>query len=201
MKVGKRTRALLTTASGRIGFVGLVVLLFLALFAPLIWGDTADQIDTASMLQGPSREHLAGTDGLGRDVFARVLVATRSVDLVRRADDGVRIGARDHARCAPVGDEPAVRPHRDRADQHARRLSRLDPRPVRRRRLRRRGDGCRRRPRRGRSAGARQADQHARLVGGGNRLRRCCPSARRASPSAAPRGTSCRTSPSRSCST
>ena len=78
MKVGKQTRALLTTASGRIGFVGLVVILFLFLFAPLIWGDTADQIDTASMLQGPSREHLAGTDGLGRDVFARVLVATRS---------------------------------------------------------------------------------------------------------------------------
>jgi peptide/nickel transport system permease protein len=72
-----RLRLLLTTASGRIGAVGLVVLAFLALFAPLIWGDAAEQIDTAAMLQGPSRDHLAGTDGLGRDVLARVLVATR----------------------------------------------------------------------------------------------------------------------------
>ena len=53
------------------------MLLFLALFAPLIWGDAAERIDTAAMLQGPTWEHPAGTDGLGRDVLARVLVATR----------------------------------------------------------------------------------------------------------------------------
>ena len=35
-------------------------------------------IDTAAMLEGPSREHRAGTDALGRDILARVLVATRS---------------------------------------------------------------------------------------------------------------------------
>ena len=56
MKLGQRTRVLMTTASGRIGAVGLVVLVFLAIFAPLIWGDTAEQIDTAAMLQGPSRD-------------------------------------------------------------------------------------------------------------------------------------------------
>jgi len=77
MKFAQRMRALLSTASGRVGLVGVAILLFLALFAPLIWGDAADRIDTAAMLQGPTREHPAGTDGLGRDVFARVLVATR----------------------------------------------------------------------------------------------------------------------------
>jgi peptide/nickel transport system permease protein len=77
MKFAQRMRALLSTASGRVGLVGVAILLFLALFAPLIWGDAADRIDTAAMLQGPTREHPAGTDGLGRDVLARVLVATR----------------------------------------------------------------------------------------------------------------------------
>ncbi len=72
-----RIRALMATPSGRVGVVGLAMLVFLALFAPLIWGDTAEQIDTAAMLQGPTRDHPAGTDGLGRDVLARVLVATR----------------------------------------------------------------------------------------------------------------------------
>ena len=55
----------------------LVVLVFLALFAPADLGRRRRRIDTAAMLQGPSREHPAGTDGLGRDVLARVLVATR----------------------------------------------------------------------------------------------------------------------------
>ena len=72
-----RIRALMATPSGRVGVVGLAMLVFLALFAPLIWGDTAEQIDTAAMLQGPTGDHPAGTDGLGRDVLARVLVATR----------------------------------------------------------------------------------------------------------------------------
>jgi oligopeptide/dipeptide ABC transporter ATP-binding protein len=72
-----RLRRLMATASGRVGLVGVAILLFLAVFAPLIWGDAAERIDTAAMLQGPTREHPAGTDGLGRDVLARVLVATR----------------------------------------------------------------------------------------------------------------------------
>jgi peptide/nickel transport system permease protein len=77
MTVARRTRRLLSTASGRAGAFGLVVLVFLAVAAPWIWGDAAVQTDVAAMLQGPSAEHLAGTDGLGRDVLARVLVATR----------------------------------------------------------------------------------------------------------------------------
>ena len=77
MKVTKRIRMLMATPSGRVGLVGLGILVFLAIFAPLIWGDAAERIDTAAMLQGPTGEHPAGTDGLGRDVMARILVATR----------------------------------------------------------------------------------------------------------------------------
>ena len=54
------------------------MLVFFATFGHVIWGDAATTIDTAAMLEGPSREHLAGTDALGRDVLARVFVATRS---------------------------------------------------------------------------------------------------------------------------
>jgi oligopeptide/dipeptide ABC transporter ATP-binding protein len=77
MSVMHRTRRLLSTASGRAGAFGLVVLVFLAIVAPHIWGEEAEKTDVAAMLQGPSWAHPAGTDGLGRDVLARVLVATR----------------------------------------------------------------------------------------------------------------------------
>ncbi|MGW4128471.1 dipeptide/oligopeptide/nickel ABC transporter permease/ATP-binding protein [Amycolatopsis japonica] len=53
-----------------------VVLLF-ALVGPVVWGAAAETVDTGAIWQAPSAEHLLGTDGLGRDLLARVLVATR----------------------------------------------------------------------------------------------------------------------------
>lgn len=66
-----------------------------ALFAPVIWGPQAERVDPAAITQGPSAEHLLGTDSLGRDVLARVLVATQlSVGLaVAAVIIGVVIGA------------------------------------------------------------------------------------------------------------
>ncbi|MEV6631882.1 dipeptide/oligopeptide/nickel ABC transporter permease/ATP-binding protein [Actinoplanes sp. NPDC051470] len=58
-------------------FALLVLVLALALFAPFIWQERADAVNPADILRGPSAAHLAGTDPLGRDVLARVLVATR----------------------------------------------------------------------------------------------------------------------------
>ncbi|GLY93187.1 dipeptide/oligopeptide/nickel ABC transporter permease/ATP-binding protein [Actinoplanes sp. NBRC 103695] len=55
----------------------LVLVIVLALVAPLIWQQRADAINAAEILRGPSGAHPAGTDLLGRDIFARVLVATR----------------------------------------------------------------------------------------------------------------------------
>ncbi|TDC53281.1 dipeptide/oligopeptide/nickel ABC transporter permease/ATP-binding protein [Jiangella ureilytica] len=55
--------------------LGLVLLL--AILGPILWGDRADAIDTSSLSQGSSSAHWLGTDSLGRDIFYRVLVATR----------------------------------------------------------------------------------------------------------------------------
>ncbi|MGD9958058.1 dipeptide/oligopeptide/nickel ABC transporter permease/ATP-binding protein [Nocardioides sp.] len=51
--------------------------LLLAVLAPILWSDEANVVDTDRILAGPSAEHWAGTDNLGRDIFFRVLVATR----------------------------------------------------------------------------------------------------------------------------
>ena len=56
--------------------------LVLAVLAPVLWSDRASAIDTDHLLAGPSAQHWAGTDSLGRDIVFRTLVATRlSVEL------------------------------------------------------------------------------------------------------------------------
>lgn len=70
-------RTLLTTPLGIAAVTSVGLVLALALLAPLIWGDAADTYHTDALRQGPSAEHLAGTDSLGRDILLRVLVATR----------------------------------------------------------------------------------------------------------------------------
>jgi oligopeptide/dipeptide ABC transporter ATP-binding protein len=67
----------LRTPVGLASAVLLSLLVALAVFAPLLWGERADAIDTDALQQGPSADHLLGTDALGRDIFYRVLVATR----------------------------------------------------------------------------------------------------------------------------
>jgi peptide/nickel transport system permease protein len=47
------------------------LLVFLAIFGPLIWTKNATAVDVGSSLLPPSRAHPMGTDSIGRDVFAR----------------------------------------------------------------------------------------------------------------------------------
>ena len=69
-------RIFLTPAGlGGIIIVGFWVLA--AIFAPMFLQEQATEFDTANRLAPPSPEHWFGTDALGRDVLARVLVATR----------------------------------------------------------------------------------------------------------------------------
>jgi peptide/nickel transport system permease protein len=59
-----------------VAILGTIVLL--ALFAPVLARHDPVEQDLLNVLQGPSREHLLGTDDLGRDVFARLLYGART---------------------------------------------------------------------------------------------------------------------------
>jgi peptide/nickel transport system permease protein len=60
---------------------GLILLLVVvALFAPAIAPRGAQETDYTARLKPPSREHLLGTDNLGRDIFSRIIHGSR-IDL------------------------------------------------------------------------------------------------------------------------
>jgi peptide/nickel transport system permease protein len=75
--VRRRWGGVLRTPVGASAAVLLAAVLLLAIVAPLLWTDDANAVDTGQILQGASARHWAGTDNLGRDIFFRVLVATR----------------------------------------------------------------------------------------------------------------------------
>lgn len=62
---------------GITGTLLMAVLLVLAVIGPVVWDDQARAADTSNILAESSGEHWFGTDNAGRDLFYRVLVATR----------------------------------------------------------------------------------------------------------------------------
>ena len=77
-----RWKSVLRTPLGLAATVLTLGVLVLAVVAPILWTDEANVVDTSNILAGPSADHWAGTDNLGRDIFYRTLVATRiSVEL------------------------------------------------------------------------------------------------------------------------
>ena len=67
----------LRTPTGAISTLMVAALIVLAVVAPYIWADEAARVDIPGLLEGSSSDHPLGTDNLGRDLFARLLVATR----------------------------------------------------------------------------------------------------------------------------
>ncbi|RMI13665.1 dipeptide/oligopeptide/nickel ABC transporter permease/ATP-binding protein [Cellulomonas triticagri] len=67
----------LATPRGAAVAAGLLLLALVTAFGPALLGDAADTRDLAARQQGASLAHPFGTDDLGRDLLARVLVATR----------------------------------------------------------------------------------------------------------------------------
>lgn len=64
----------------KIAFAGLLfiaAMLILAIFAPFIATHNPAELDTGSVLSGPSARHIFGTDTLGRDVFSRMIYGAR----------------------------------------------------------------------------------------------------------------------------
>ncbi len=64
---------LLRNRSAQIGLFLLALVVGSALFAPWIAPYPIDKLGTGPRLQGPTVQHLFGTDALGRDLFSRVI--------------------------------------------------------------------------------------------------------------------------------
>jgi len=67
------TRRLSKNKMAMAGLFVVVLLFAVALLANYIAPYPPDQIDTSNILAGPSRDHLLGTDVLGRDVLSRII--------------------------------------------------------------------------------------------------------------------------------
>lgn len=64
----------------KLAMAGLIVLIFeiiVAILAPLIMPYGYEEMDLTNMLGSPSKEHIMGTDDLGRDIFSRLIFGTR----------------------------------------------------------------------------------------------------------------------------
>jgi peptide/nickel transport system permease protein len=73
----KRLLHILRRPSSIIAMLGVLLLIVLALFGTAIAPYSAGALDLAAQFSGPSTQHLAGTDDLGRDIFSRVIVGTQ----------------------------------------------------------------------------------------------------------------------------
>ena len=58
-----------------LSFIGIIIAF--AIFAPLIAPHDPSTIDPNNILTAPSRQHLLGTDTLGRDIFSRIIYGSR----------------------------------------------------------------------------------------------------------------------------
>jgi len=80
VRKGPIARALGRFALNRVALVGLIALVVIVaavLTYPLWWSYAPNQIDLRALNKGPSASHWFGTDGVGRDVFARLMQGGR----------------------------------------------------------------------------------------------------------------------------
>ncbi|MFW5986338.1 MAG: ABC transporter permease [Halanaerobiales bacterium] len=75
-------RKILQDKFGLLGFILILFLVLLAVFAPLIAPYGINEIDVMNKLSAPSASNLFGTDHLGRDTFSRIIMGSRIVLLV-----------------------------------------------------------------------------------------------------------------------
>jgi peptide/nickel transport system permease protein len=103
-------RAFRSAPTGIAALVALAILFAVAIVAPMLFEEQARELDVASASEGPSAEHVLGTDRLGRDILYRLLVATRlSIGLsVLSAGAGILLGLLIGALTAVLGHRPRV---------------------------------------------------------------------------------------------
>ncbi len=66
-----------TNRAALLGLIVILLIVLMAVFAPLITRYDPNALDLANMNQPPSAEHWFGTDDLGQDVFTRVIYGGR----------------------------------------------------------------------------------------------------------------------------
>ncbi len=64
---------LLKSPSGIIGLIIIILVFLSAIFAPIIAPYDPIELNTQDRLQGPSQNHIAGTDQYGRDTLSRII--------------------------------------------------------------------------------------------------------------------------------
>lgn len=74
-----------------LGGIIVMIFLFIAIFAPYLSLHDPSEINVTEILLSPSKVHPFGTDGLGRDVFSRMLLGTRVSLLVGFISVGISI--------------------------------------------------------------------------------------------------------------
>jgi ABC-type dipeptide/oligopeptide/nickel transport system permease subunit len=82
---GRAIRRLLRKKVAVVCLVVIAIFYLGGIFAPWIAPYAYEQQDLDASFQGPSREHILGTDRLGRDLFSRVLFAARTTTVVTLA--------------------------------------------------------------------------------------------------------------------
>jgi oligopeptide/dipeptide ABC transporter ATP-binding protein len=70
-------RAFISAPSAVVALAGIALIVVVAIAGPLLFSEQADRLDTAAAYQAPSGEHLLGTDAVGRDILARLIVGAR----------------------------------------------------------------------------------------------------------------------------
>ncbi|MDY0914136.1 dipeptide/oligopeptide/nickel ABC transporter permease/ATP-binding protein [Rathayibacter festucae] len=81
----------LRSPQGVAAAVGLVLVVLATILGPILFGDLATERSIADRQQGVSLAHPFGTDDLGRDLFARVVVATRVSVLLTLGATGISV--------------------------------------------------------------------------------------------------------------
>jgi oligopeptide/dipeptide ABC transporter ATP-binding protein len=75
-------RAFFRSPTAVIGLLLLLLVVVFAIVGPIIMGAKAAELNASAINQAPSWQHLLGTDSLGRDIFARLVAATRTTIVV-----------------------------------------------------------------------------------------------------------------------
>ncbi len=70
-------RELIRNRMALAALVFILAILVFAMLAPLLTGYDPTSTDSRSVLTAPSREHIFGTDRLGRDIFSRIVYGAR----------------------------------------------------------------------------------------------------------------------------